>query len=312
MLVSIVTPTFNEVDNVENVVSSISSVMSGLKCDYEHIIIDNCSTDGTVEKLREIAASNKSIKIILNARNFGQIRSPYHATLASSGDVCINLPSDGEVPASIIPKLLDKWNEGFKVVHAVKTQQRYSTLTMAKLVYQYILKKFSKIDVIVNFSGYGLVDSSVVKTFRGLNTVYPFYRGLIGEFLNEYAVVYYQHVDRAKGKSSNNYWSLFEYAVIGLITYTKLPFQISIFSSIFCFATSALSMLFSIIGLIWYGDQPLWGYYVTGLVSFLASVIFMILAMISEYMYQIFLNTRNTPLVVESERLNFGSAKVRQ
>jgi glycosyltransferase involved in cell wall biosynthesis len=308
MLISIVTPTFNEVGNVDGLVKSIAKVMNSIGCSYEHIIIDNCSTDGTIDRLRHIVKKEKNVKVILNARNFGQIRSPYHATLASSGDVCINLPSDGEVPVEIIVDLLEKWKQGYKVVHAVKTHQKFSVLGLVKIYYQKILKMFSQVDVVVNFSGYGLVDSSIIQTFRRLQTVYPFYRGLVGEFLNDYAVVNYSHNQRKTGKSSNNYWSLFEYAIIGLITYTKLPFQISIFAAFVCFGLGTSLVVFELMGLVFgYQATTDWTTYLFGVFFYLASVSFLVLAMLSEYIYQIFLNTRNTPLVVERERLNFAS-----
>ena len=307
MLVSIVTPCYNEEGNIASTVHGIRTVMEGLGLDYEHVVIDNASTDRTVEELRRLASEDRRLKVILNARNFGQIRSPYYATLATTGDVCINLPSDGEVPFSIIPQLIEKWREGYSIVNAVKESQDKSPIGFLKSLYQKLMERASTVEYIKNFSGYGLVDASIVAVFREMRLVYTFYRGLVSEVSGGATSIYYEHIQRKKGKSKNNLHSLVDYGLLGLVAYSKLPLSLALycglFSSVIAFGVGLYYLLFKLV----YWDAFEFGLAPSLiLMSFLLGVTLMLLAIVGEYVYQIFIIVRQTPIVVEKERINFG------
>ena len=166
-LVSIVTPCFNEVMNVEAMTKSIAEIMKPYDYEYEHVWIDNASTDGTADKLREIAAEDKSIKVILNRRNFGHIRSPFHGFLQASGDVVITLSSDFQDPPELIPEFLAAWEDGHEAAVAVKrtTKEGLFIGTLRKIFYS-LLSRISETDQIQNYTGFGLFDKSIVESIR--------------------------------------------------------------------------------------------------------------------------------------------------
>jgi len=305
--ISIVTPTFNEKDNLLPLIESIAEIMERQCYEYEHIVIDNCSTDGTKELLKEIAPSRPKLKVILNSRNFGQIRSPYYGTLQATGNACINLPSDFEVPLEIIPALISKWEEGYKVVFAVKEISNSSLLNVMKNFYYRVLNKSSDIELISNTSGFGLIDSKVVEILKEIDTPLPYYRGLLSEIGFEHAVVSYVHVARAHGRSKNNLMSLYDYGMVGFATYSKLPLKLMAIGgfvmAIVCFLVAAYYLIMKL--MYWdtfeFGMAPiLIGLFLVGSINALC------IGILGEYIYMMSNFTRNMPLVVEEERLNFS------
>ena len=182
-LISIITPCFNEEENVENTYRKVKEVFDALgKYRYEHIFIDNCSSDRTVEILRRLAADDKNIKVIVNSRNFGHIRSPMHAVFQSRGDALIPIVADLQDPLSLIPVFLEKWEQGARMVMGVKTRSKESPLMFAiRRVYYNVASRLSEIELTNNFYGFGLYDRVIIEAMRQINDPYPYGRGMVSE-----------------------------------------------------------------------------------------------------------------------------------
>lgn len=306
--ISIVSPTFNEVDNVEELCFRIELVMSNTKYDYEIIFIDNASTDGTVAKLKELAKKNKHIKIIVNARNFGHIRSPYYGLLQAKGDAVVFLASDLQDPPELINDFLAQWEEGNKVVMAVKTtaDESFPLKTIRKIYYRF-LGRISDAPLLSNATGCGLYDQSVIAELRKLNEPYPYFRGLVVELGFPIKKIDFHQPIRQAGKTKNNLKTLFDMALLGIVTHSQSPIR---FLTIFGLVTSFLSLViafgYAIAKVIYWnefslGQAPL----LIGVFFFGSTQLFMI-GMLGEYLGNILRRQRNMPLVVEQERHNFG------
>jgi len=304
--ISIITGTFNEKDNIQKLVHDIKKIMVKSKYNYEHIVIDNCSTDGTIDKLKILAKAEKNLKVIINSRNFGQIRSPYHGLLQASGDACINLPSDFEVPLKVIPDLIKKWEEGNKIVYAVKIVKQKTLLNLIKSSYYNFLNNVSDVDLIKNNSGFGLVDFEIVKILKEINTPMPYFRGLLAEIGFQQSKVFYEHTPRKFNLSKNNFFSLYDYAMVGIVSHSKFPLKFmalcGFFISIVCFIISLIYLILKIIywDLFEMGQAPI----IIGLFLF-AAITSLCIGILGEYVYSLHTLTRKMPLVFESERLNF-------
>ena len=216
--ISILTACYNEEENVEILCNEIKKVFEQLpQYDYEHIFIDNNSQDKTVEILKQIANKDKHIKIIVNARNFGHIRSPFHGMLQATGDCLILVVADLQDPPELIPEFLKKWEEGFKIVTAVKKKSRESLLTfLLRRMYYNILAKFSEGEQIKNFTGFGLYDKSFIEIIRKIDDPYPYFRGLISDVGFETTSVEYTQPKRLHGKTKNNLYTLYDIGMLGL------------------------------------------------------------------------------------------------
>lgn len=304
--ISVVLPTYNELKSLPVVVDQIIDIFDQSSYQLEILVIDNASNDGTVELIRSMCREHPFIKAIINTNNFGQIRSPFYGILQAGGDAIIHLPSDGEVPSKIIPELLLEWEKGFRVVHAVKEYTTRSSLRFLKELFQKTLNRYTSTEMTFNSSGYGLLDASVVREMRKIKSIYPYYRGLINELGGEGSIVKYQHVNRKEGISKNNLLSLTDYALVGIVNYSKIPLRIMM---VFGLIGASISFLVG------------FGYFIlklldfdgfqAGLVPLAALSLFMhgltlfFIGLIGEYIYHIFINTRGHPLVAESETINF-------
>jgi glycosyltransferase involved in cell wall biosynthesis len=310
-LVSIVTPTFNELDNVDELVSRISAEMKRHKgMDYEHIIIDNASTDGTQERLRELASRDRRIRVILNSRNFGHIRSPYHGIMQARGDAVVLLAADLQDPPEMIDRFIEKWQQGYLAVMAVKKTSKESRLMFGlRRSYYSLLDKISEVPQVQNATGAGLYDRVVIEALRKMRDPYPYFRGLIVEVGFPIATVEFEQPRRARGVTKNNFFTLYDIAVLGLTKHSKVPLRLAALTG---FAISMLSLLASIVFLIL--KLAFWDSFSAGVAPlvvgmfFLSGIQIMFLGIIGEYIGNISTQVRDMPLVIEAERLNFDKS----
>ncbi|MFA7252967.1 MAG: glycosyltransferase [Patescibacteria group bacterium] len=307
-LISIVTPCYCEEKNVVEVSKRVAKVFKILdKYEYEHIFIDNCSPDGTVKILKGLAAQDKHIKLILNAKNFGHIRSPFYGLLQAKGDAVILLVSDLQDPPEMIIDLIKKWEEGFKIVIGTKNKSEESPVMFAlRKLYYGMIKKISETEHIKNFTGFGLYDQKFIEVLRQLDDPYPYFRGLVAELGFERAEINYTQPKRKRGKTNNNFYTLYDIGMLGFVNHSKVPIRIASFIG-FC---AAIASLLIAVGYLIYkimfwdrfdlGTAPM----VIGL-FFFASVQLFFIGIIGEYIGAIFTQVRNRPLVIERERVNF-------
>ncbi|NVN95429.1 MAG: glycosyltransferase family 2 protein [Bacteroidetes bacterium] len=306
--ISIFTPCYNEEENVEILYNEVKKVFEQLpQYDYEHVFIDNNSQDKTVEILKRIANQDKKVKIIVNARNFGHIRSPYHGLLQTTGDCVISVVADLQDPPELIPEFLKKWEEGYKIVTAVKKKSRENPLMfLLRKIYYNILAKFSEGEQIKNFTGFGLYDKSFLDIIRKIDDPYPYFRGLISEVGFQNTSVEYTQPKRLHGKTKNNFYTLYDVGMLGFVNHSKLPLRLASFIGF----TVALISLFVAIAYFVYkliywdefkvGTAPL----VIGL-FFFSSIQLFFIGIIGEYIGAIHTQVRKRPLVIEKERINF-------
>ena len=306
--ISILTPCFNEEENVVPLYETIASIMESIDgYDYEHIYIDNASTDGTVPKLRELAAKDKRVKVILNARNFGHIRSPYYGLLQADGDAVVYMASDFQDPPDLIPKLINGWQRGAKAVLAIKDSSDESGVFFAlRRIYYRLVERLADVRTYQNFTGFGLYDRAVVDYCRSLEDPYPYFRGIIAETGLPTEEVHYHQPTRKRGITKNNFYTLYDMAMLGITNHSKIPLRLATMSG---FLMSVLSLLVGITYLIYKllfwqqfpaGTAPL----VIGL-FFFASVQLFFIGILGEYIGSIHTQVHKRPLVVEKERLNF-------
>jgi polyisoprenyl-phosphate glycosyltransferase len=307
-LISIVTPTYNEEENVEPLYQAIKAIMEKqTSYEYEHIYIDNASTDGSEQALRRLAAQDQRVKVILNARNFGHIRSPYYGLLQAHGDAVIYLASDFQDPPELINEFIKHWEAGKKVVMGVKTESEESpAFYIFRTLYYRFLHAISNTDLIEHATGFGLYDQEVIQLLRSLDDPYPYFRGLIAELGHERAIVLFHQPQRKRGITKNNFYTLYDTAMIGLTSYTRVPLRIATMVGV---VFGAISFLIGIIYLVYklldwqnfsLGLAPL----VVGM-FFLGSVQLFFLGILGEYIGAILTQVQRRPLVVEKERINF-------
>ncbi|MGB8212224.1 MAG: glycosyltransferase family 2 protein [Anaerolineales bacterium] len=306
-MISIVTPCFNEEDNIQELYASIKQVMTGFPYDYEHIVIDNASTDGTVNILRKLAAQDKCLKVIINTRNFGHIRSPFHALLQARGDAVIGMASDLQDPPEKIPEFIHKWEEGYKVVIGVKTSsQEPGLFYFLRSLYYRVLRSLSEVPLIDNFTGFGLYDGKVIEILRGFHDPYPYFRGLIADIGFDIARIKFDQPRRKRGISKNNFYTLYDMAMLGVVSYTKVPLRLA---AMFGFFSGAVSFLVGLAYLIYKLID--WQNFSLGLAPvviglfFLGSVQLLFLGIVGEYIGEIYTLSVHRPLVIEKERINF-------
>lgn len=306
-LVSIVTPCYNEVDNIKELVDRIRIAMSALPYDYEHIFIDNSSSDGTIDVIKDLAKTDLRIKLIVNARNFGHIRSPFHGLLQSSGDVCVYIASDLQDPPELIPEFLIKWAEGFRIVLAVKPQSDEASFVFAlRRLYYKVVGALSDVPLVENATGVGAFDRSVIDILRSVNDPYPYFRGLLCEIGFPIATVAFRQPRRRFGVTKNNFYSLYDIGILGVTNHTKVPLRLITLGGFFLSLLSLIIAVFFLIAklIFWnsfqLGTAPL----LIGLFFFGAVQTFSI-GILGEYIGSIHTHVRKLPLVIENERVNF-------
>jgi polyisoprenyl-phosphate glycosyltransferase len=307
-LISIMTPCFSEEENVREVYDQVKAVMNTLpQYDYEHVFIDNASRDRTVDILREIAAEDRRVKVIVNTRNFGHIRSPYHGLMETSGDAVISLVADLQDPPEMIPELLRKWEEGYKIAIGIKRSSSESPLFWAvRKLYYKVVSGLSEIELVKNFTGFGLYDREVMEQLRKVDDPYPYFRGLICDLGYERAEIPYDQPVRKRGFTKNNFYTLYDIAMLGITNHSKVPLRLATMTG---FMMSVVSLLvglgYGVYKIIYWdrfeaGMAPL----VIGLYFFMA-VQLLFIGVLGEYVGSIQTQVLKRPLVVEKERINF-------
>jgi len=307
-MISVVSGCRNERDNLAELVQRIQAALtSASEKNWEIILIDNDSVDGTQEVLRSLARADSRIKIILNARNFGHIRSPYHAILQGKGDAVIYLASDLQEPPELIPQLIQKWREGAEVVAAVKKSSAESPLFfLVRRAYYWLLQELADVKTIPNFTGFGLYSRRVIDYCRELHDSYPYFRGLISEIGLPVSVVKYKQPRRTRGFSKNNFYTLYDIALLGITNHSKVPLRLATFSGFLL----SLASFFVGCGYLVY-KLMFWERFSLGIAPaliglfFFCSVILFFIGILGEYIGAIHTQVLRRPLVVEKERINF-------
>lgn len=307
-LISIVTPCYNEEENVEEVYHQVKNAFSKLKnYNYEHVFIDNVSTDNTVNILRRIAKNDYNVKVILNAKNFGHIRSPYYGLLQARGDAIILFICDLQDPVEMIPKFISNWEKGFKIVIGVKNKSKENKLMfLIRKLFYFILSSISETEQIKNFTGFGLYDRKFIEVIRNLEDPYPFLRGIVSELGYERKEITYVQPKRLRGKTKLNFYTLYDTAMLGFISYSKIPLRLASFIGFgVSFLSFSVAIIYFILKIIF------WSSFSLGLAPliigmfFFAGIQLFFLGVIGEYVGAIFTQVKKRPLVVEKERINF-------
>lgn len=307
-LISILTPCYNEEENVADVYQQVKAVFDKLpQYDYEHLFIDNASTDRTVDILREITRDDPHVRVIINVRNFGHVRSPQYGMLQTRGDAVIGIVADLQDPPELIPEFLEHWEKGYPVVMGVKKSSRESALIFAlRTMYYRTLRKLADVELVEHYYGFGLIDRQVVELIRGMKDPYPFFRGQIAELGLPNVKIYYDQPLRKRGKSQNNFYSLFDLAMLGMTSHTKVPLRLATITGFFC---AALSLLVALSYLIY--KLLFWNSFSVGMAPLVIGLFFFVsvqlafLGIIGEYVGAIHTQGLKRPLVVEKERINF-------
>ena len=306
--ISIVTHCYNEEENIIILYKEVKRQFSNLpQYEYEHIFIDNSSTDNTVGVLKEFAKTDKNLKIIVNARNFGHIRSPYYAMLQADGDAVISLVSDLQDPPYLIPEFIKKWEEGYKIVVGVKTNSEESKLFFRlRKAYYNLVTKLSEVELIKNYTGFGIYDKQVIQELRNVKDNYPYFRGLICEVGFEKAIIEYKQPARKRGITKNNFFTLYDIAMLGITSHSKVPLRLA---AMFGFLMAILSFLaavvYFIMKIIYWDSMPLGQAPLVIGLFFFSSIQLFFIGIIGEYIGNIHTHVMNRPLVVEKERINF-------
>lgn len=310
-MISIMIPCFNEVENVELMTKSIINVMAEAlpQYDYEILIIDNASTDGTRDVIEKICEQNKKIKAIFNVTNFGQFNSPFYGMCQCSGDCVIPICCDFQDPVELIPVFVEKWEQGHKIVSGIKTSSKESGIMyFLRTCYYKLIKNMSDVKMIEHFTGFGLYDKTFIALLKQLDDPIPFVRGIVAEYgagFNMIEVEYEQQQRRA-GKTHNNFYSLYDAAMLSITSYTKIGLRLATFLG---FACSAISIIIAIVYTIlklanWdsfqAGTAPL-----TIGVFLIGGIQLFFIGLIGEYILNINTRVIHRPIVVEEKRLNF-------
>jgi polyisoprenyl-phosphate glycosyltransferase len=307
--ISIMTPVFNEELNVQRCRDAVRVLFATeLKdYDYEHLFIDNCSTDKTVDLLREICATDKHVRVIVNSRNYGPHRSPYYGLLQMSGDAVVPIMCDLQTPVELIPQFVAKWSEGIPIVVGVRRQMKEGPiLEFLRNSYYNILSAVSEAEQIRHFVGFGLFDRKVIDIIRDMDDSMPYFRGLIGEIGFDRYEFPYDQPPRKHGKSKQRWSDLFEYAVVGLTYSSRIPLRlVTMTGAVIGLASFACGMAYLVLKLLF------WSTFELGLapiligVFFLGSIQIIFLGFVAEYVGMTFERVRKRPIVIEKERINF-------
>lgn len=307
-LITVVTPCFNEAGNVTEIASRVRAVFASLPgYQREHLFIDNASTDGTVAELRALAASDPDVRVILNRRNFGHLRSPVHAILQARGDAVVALASDLQDPPELIPEFLSKWEAGAPVVLGVKSSSSESPLFYAiRTLYYKLADRLSDVPLIEHATGFGLYDRTFLEVLRQLDDPYPYVRGLVSDLGFAAEVVPYDQPLRVRGVTSNNFFTLYDLAMVGITSHSKVPLRLVTLSGFL------LSLLSFLVALVYFAYKLIfWSRFPAGIapavigVFLLCSFQLFCMGLLGEYVALIHTRVMKRPLVVEKERINF-------
>lgn len=307
-LLSIVTPCFNEEANVDELYTRIKAAIAAeTKYRFELIFIDNHSADGTVAKLKALASFDPMVKIIVNARNFGHIRSPYYGILQSRGVATIYLASDLQDPPELIPQFIRQWEEGYKLVMATKPESKGAAWIHAlRKAYYRFLDGISDITLLADSTGFGLYDHVVLDHLRKIDDPYPYLRGLICELGYEIKTIPFTQPRRLRGISKNNFYTLYDIAMLGIVSHSKVPIRLAAFAGFMLGAISILvAVMFLALKLLFWDSFPLGIAPVVIGLFFLFGIQLFFIGVLGEYIGSIHTYVQRRPVVVEKERINF-------
>lgn len=307
--ISILIPTYNEEENVQPLVKAISNIFEEKleKYDYEIVFIDNASKDDTRTKIREMVYANGHVKAIFNAKNFGQFNSPYYGLMQTTGDCTILMCADFQDPVELIPDFIYEWEQGYKIVIGQKvTSQEGKVMYWLRSCYYKAIKRFSDVEQIEHFTGFGLYDRDFIDILRNLDDSTPFLRGIVAELGYKRKEIPYEQQKRRAGKTSNNFYSLYDAAMLSFTSYTKIGLRIATFIGMaIAFFSIVIGIVYLILKLI------LWEEFVAGTAPiligmfFLGAVQLIFLGLLGEYVLSINQRIMNRPLVIEEERIGF-------
>ncbi|MCI8524211.1 MAG: glycosyltransferase family 2 protein [Lachnospiraceae bacterium] len=309
--ISILIPCYNEIDNVEPMSFAVENVLKEAlsQYDYEILFIDNCSTDGTREKLEQICNKNKKIKAIFNVTNFGQFNSPFHGLCQTTGDCTISLCCDFQDPVELIPRFVEEWEKGHRIVSGIKTSSKESGfIYFLRTVYYKAIRNMSTVKMIEHFTGFGLYDKTFISLLKELDDPIPFLRGIVAEYGAGFNMIEieYEQAKRRAGKTHNNFYSLYDAAMLSFTSYTKVGLRLA---TLMGFVVGFISFVVAIVYLIlkllhWDNFQAGYAPMIIG-IFLLGSIQLFFIGVLGEYVLNI--NTRiiHRPIVIEEKRINF-------
>ncbi|WP_097003493.1 glycosyltransferase family 2 protein [Lacrimispora amygdalina] len=309
--ISIVVPCYNEEENVEAMYQAIAGVFARelKQYRYEIIFIDNDSADRTRELIRSLCAKDTGVKGILNAKNFGQFNSPYYAMLQSEGDCTILMAADFQDPVDMIPRYVKEWEDGYKIVIGIKKSSKESRIMYwLRSCYYKMIKKLSDVEQIEHFTGFGLYDKTFIHVLRQLDDPTPFLRGIVAELGFRRKEIPYEQPKRRAGKTSNDFFKLYDAAMLSITSYTKVGLRVAtIFGSICSFASMMVALIYLILKLVYWDRFPAGMAPLLIGMCFLGSVQIFFIGLVGEYILSINARIMKRPLVIEEERINFTS-----
>jgi glycosyltransferase involved in cell wall biosynthesis len=307
-LVSLSIPCYNESENVDELYRRIcSAISSATNYEFEFVFIDNASEDDTVQKLALLAAQDSRVKIIVNTRNFGHIRSPYWGMMQTKGDLTITLASDLQDPPELIPQFIAEWEKGWKIVLAVKPSSKTNFLVhkMRRLYYQ-ILDGIANVDLVKDATGFGLYDRMVLDQLRKIADPYPYLRGLICELGFPIKTIPFTQPRRERGISKNNFYTLFDIAMLGIVSHSLVPIRLaSICGLVIGFLSFLVAVFYTVMKLLYWDSFPMGMAPIVIGIFLLFSLLFIFIGLLGEYIGSIHSYVKNRPIVVEKERINF-------
>ena len=309
--IAVLIPCYNEIENVELMAQSVINVIEEAlpMYDYELLFIDNCSTDGTRETLEKICCKNKKIKAIFNVANFGQFNSPFYGMCQTTGDCTITLCCDFQDPIELIPVFVHEWEKGHRIVSGIKTSSKENGIIyFLRTCYYRLIRNMSSVKMIEHFTGFGLYDKTFISILRELNDPIPFLRGIVAEYGSGFDMIEieYEQAKRRAGKTHNNFYTLYDAAMLSITSYTKIGLRLA---TMLGFISSGISMLTALIYLIlklcnWNDFQPGNAPSTIG-VFLLGSLQLFFVGLLGEYILNINTRVINRPVVIEEKRINF-------
>lgn len=309
--ISVLIPTYNEQDNVVPLSQAIIEVFKNDLPEYnfEIVFIDNCSTDATREKIEELCKNNQQIKTIFNSKNFGQFNSPYYGLCQTNGDCTILICADFQDPVDMIPKFVKEWENGNKVVCGIKAKSKENRLVrLLRTCYYKLIRRVSPVEQIEHFTGFGLYDSSFIDILRELNDPTPFLRGIVAEYGAPRIDIPYEQQKRFTGKTKNNWYTLYDAAMLSFTSYSKIGLRIAtIFGFIFSLFGLIIAFVYLILKLLFWNSFPAGMTPVLIGVFLIGSIQLFFIGLLGEYILNINTRVINRPLVIEEKRINFDN-----
>jgi glycosyltransferase involved in cell wall biosynthesis len=306
--ISVLIPCYNEEENIKQITKAVEEELKKLKeYDYEIVFIDNDSQDKTRSLIKEICKKNKKVKAIFNVKNFGQFNSPYYGLMQTTGDCTILICADFQDPVDMIPKFVKEWENGYKIVIGIKNKSKENKIKyLIRTCYYKIIKKFSTVEQIEHFTGFGLYDKDFINILRSLDDSQPYLRGIVSELGYARKEIPYTQAKRKNGKSKNNWYSLYDAGMVGITSYTKGIMRLATISGfIFSFISFLIGLIYLIMKLIY------WDIFLAGIAPvliglfFMGSILLFFIGFLGEYILNMNSRLMKRPLVIEEERINF-------